>query len=165
MIRTHEDAYDIEFGFLERVGSFNQATLQRNQVFDPDALLALRVNGVDLPLDAIRRRGVSPRPAISPLNYLRIPAAGAGLLLLIFLPGIIRQGAATYHAATGQTQEPFLGRWLLITAGLFTISAIAFALRLRRHRRDRSARSSVGGLGPLMRSSSEPFRCAQQTGG
>ncbi|QRP42732.1 molybdopterin-dependent oxidoreductase [Amycolatopsis sp. FDAARGOS 1241] len=32
-------------------GSFGRATLQGNQVLDPDALLALRVNGTDLSLD------------------------------------------------------------------------------------------------------------------
>lgn len=32
-------------------GPFGSATLQRNQVLDPDALLALRVNGVDLSAD------------------------------------------------------------------------------------------------------------------
>ena len=36
---------------LERAGLFNQATLQANQVRHPDALLALRVNGVDLSPD------------------------------------------------------------------------------------------------------------------
>jgi DMSO/TMAO reductase YedYZ molybdopterin-dependent catalytic subunit len=36
---------------LEKAGLFNQATLQANQVMDPDALLALRVNGVDLSID------------------------------------------------------------------------------------------------------------------
>lgn len=36
---------------LEAAGAFNQATLQGNQVLDPDALLALRVNGVDLSPD------------------------------------------------------------------------------------------------------------------
>ncbi len=36
---------------LERDGAFNQATLQANQVLDPDSLLALRVNGADLSLD------------------------------------------------------------------------------------------------------------------
>jgi len=36
---------------LERAGQFNQATLQRNQILHPDALLALRVNGIDLPVD------------------------------------------------------------------------------------------------------------------
>ncbi|MBW0014567.1 molybdopterin-dependent oxidoreductase [Mycobacterium sp.] len=36
---------------LQRVGAFRAATLQGNQVADPDALLALRVNGADLSLD------------------------------------------------------------------------------------------------------------------
>ncbi len=38
-------------GSLGRMGNFNRATLQRNQVRHPDALLALRVNGADLSLD------------------------------------------------------------------------------------------------------------------
>lgn len=36
---------------LQRGGAFGEAFLQANQVADPDALLALRVNGEDLPLD------------------------------------------------------------------------------------------------------------------
>jgi DMSO/TMAO reductase YedYZ molybdopterin-dependent catalytic subunit len=36
---------------LERDGPFGRAVLQRNQVLDPDALLALRVNGAELSLD------------------------------------------------------------------------------------------------------------------
>ncbi|MET0701783.1 MAG: molybdopterin-dependent oxidoreductase [Mycobacterium sp.] len=36
---------------LERFGAFNYARLQSNQVLDPDALLALRVNGAALSLD------------------------------------------------------------------------------------------------------------------
>ncbi|HEY0538782.1 MAG TPA: molybdopterin-dependent oxidoreductase [Actinoallomurus sp.] len=36
---------------LERGGAFSQAVVQANQVTDPDALLALRVNGADLPAD------------------------------------------------------------------------------------------------------------------
>ncbi|WP_326951277.1 molybdopterin-dependent oxidoreductase [Amycolatopsis sp. NBC_01307] len=36
---------------VERFGAFNRATLQGNQVLDPDALLALRVNGADLSPD------------------------------------------------------------------------------------------------------------------
>lgn len=72
---------------------------------------------------AVRRRGVSAR------NYLRIPALGSGLTLLVFLPGIIRQGAGTYLAATGQTQQPFLGRWLLLTAAMFGASAVVYLIR------------------------------------
>jgi DMSO/TMAO reductase YedYZ molybdopterin-dependent catalytic subunit len=36
---------------LQKGGGFGQAYLQANQVLDPDALLALKVNGVDLSLD------------------------------------------------------------------------------------------------------------------
>ncbi|CAN5664424.1 hypothetical protein BH10ACT9_BH10ACT9_04250 [soil metagenome] len=66
------------------------------------------------------------------LNYIRVPALGAGLTLLVFLPGIIEQGAPEYLAATGQTQEPFLGRWLWLTAAMFAASAVVYAVRLAR---------------------------------
>jgi DMSO/TMAO reductase YedYZ molybdopterin-dependent catalytic subunit len=36
---------------LERAGAFNRAVLQANQVGNPDSLLALHVNGVDLSFD------------------------------------------------------------------------------------------------------------------
>jgi hypothetical protein len=75
------------------------------------------------------RRGAVTR--VPPLNYLRVPALGTGLLFLVFLPGILRQGASTYHAATGQTQQPFLDRFLLLSAAMFVLSAIVYAVRLR----------------------------------
>lgn len=84
--------------------------------------------------------GVGQRPSESrrnvlARNYIRVPALGAGLTLLIFLPGIIEQGAPTYQAATGQTQQPFLGRWLLLTATMFAVSALSYAVGLVRCRR------------------------------
>jgi hypothetical protein len=75
----------------------------------------------------IRPRGEASVPV---LNYVRIPAMGTALTLLVFLPGIIEQGGPAYQAATGQTQEPFLGRWLLLTAAMFAISAVAYGVRL-----------------------------------
>lgn len=77
-----------------------------------------------------RRRRSHGQFRLPARNYLRIPALGSGLSLLMFFPGIIQQGATTYLAATGQTQEPFLGRWLLFTAALFTASALLYATRL-----------------------------------
>ncbi len=74
-----------------------------------------------------RRRPASRVPV---LNYVRVPALGAGLSLLVFLPGIIKQGAPTFRAATGLTQDVFLGRWLLLTAAMFAISAVIYAIRL-----------------------------------
>ncbi|MGO4442015.1 hypothetical protein AB4Z42_01525 [Mycobacterium sp. 2YAF39] len=75
--------------------------------------------------------GIRKRPMAVPfVNYLRLPLMGSALTFLMFLPGIIEQGAPAYLAATGQTQEPFLGRWLLLTAAMFAASAVAFAIRL-----------------------------------
>ena len=87
------------------------------------------------------RRARIGRRLVPPRNYLRIPALGAALTLLLFFPGIIGQGAATYQAATGQTQQPFLGRWLGLTAAMFLVSSAVYALRLVLARRDGRRRS------------------------
>ncbi|OBF06326.1 hypothetical protein [Mycobacterium sp. 852002-10029_SCH5224772] len=71
-------------------------------------------------------------PRVPVVNHIRVPALGAGLTLVVFLPGIIKQGATTYWAATGQTQDPFLIRWLLLTAAMFGISAAIYAVRVVR---------------------------------
>ncbi|MGB8501661.1 hypothetical protein [Mycobacterium sp.] len=76
------------------------------------------------------------QPAVPAVNYVRVPALGSALTLLVFLPGIIEQGAPTYQAATGQTQEPFFARWLLLTATMFAVSAVIYAIRLLRRRPD-----------------------------
>jgi len=81
-------------------------------------------------LRAVRRGTGGRPPRVSPLNYVRVPALGAMLLLLLFFPGIIRQGKEAYLGATGQTQQPFLSRWLLLTAAMFILSAVAYAVRL-----------------------------------
>ena len=78
---------------------------------------------------AVTGRAPHATPLVSPRNYLRIPAMASGLLLLMFFPGIIRQGSASYQRATGLTQQPFLGRWLLLTGAFFGASAIAYAAR------------------------------------
>jgi hypothetical protein len=89
----------------------------------------------------IGRRAAPSHPNISARNHIRVPALGAGLTLLIFLPGIIEQGGPTYRAATGQDQQPFLGRWLLLTAAMFAASALAYAARLAVARRRAAARA------------------------
>lgn len=70
------------------------------------------------------------QPKVAALNHIRVPALASALTFAVFLPGIIEQGKPTYLAATGQTQEPFLGRWLLLTAALFGISAALYAARV-----------------------------------
>ncbi|KUH97316.1 hypothetical protein [Mycobacterium sp. IS-3022] len=86
--------------------------------------------------DRILQRGTRiPRLPVPLLNYLRVPALGSGLTLLLFLPGIVEQGEPTVLAASGQTQDPFLGRWLLLTAAMFGASAAVYAIRLAMSRR------------------------------
>ena len=86
---------------------------------------------------AVLRRRRRPRRAlsVSPVNYLRLPVLASALTGILFLPGIIAQGSETYVAATGLTQDPFLTRWLLLCAGFFVASAIAYAVRLALSRR------------------------------
>lgn len=96
-------------------------------------LYALADRSVVGALAAIRRfrpARTEHRAAVSPLNYVRAPALATGLSLLLFFPGIIEQGQSSYVAATGQDQQPFLGRWLLLVAALFGTSALAYAARL-----------------------------------
>jgi hypothetical protein len=78
------------------------------------------------------------------VNYVRVPALASLLTLVLFLPGIIRQGADTYLAATGLTQQPFLGRWLVLVAAFFVTSAVVFGVRrfLDVRRRGDTRRSS-----------------------
>jgi len=65
-----------------------------------------------------------------------MPTLAAGLLLLMFFPGIIKQGAPAYHNATGLTQAPFLTRWLLISAAFYLTSALLYVVKaVLRHRR------------------------------
>ena len=90
--------------------------------------------------DRVLRAGAGHRkePRIPAVNFIRAPTLGSGLMLLIFFPGIVRQGAALYHDDTGLTQEPFLGRWLLLTAVMFSLSAVGYALKGRSGPRRRS---------------------------
>ena len=114
---------------------FAAAIVLHDLVLFPVYALADRLLGITA--ERRRRRGGEAR--VPALNYIRVPALASGLTLLVFLPGIIRQGTTTYLAATGQTQEPFLGRWLLLTGGFFGVSAVMYATRtaLARGRRAR----------------------------
>jgi len=87
---------------------------------------------------AVTGRASRATPNVPARNYVRLPVMASGLLLLLFFPGIIRQGSVTYRNATGLTQEPYLARWLALTGVFFGVSAVAYGARtwsMRRHRR------------------------------
>ncbi len=87
--------------------------------------------GIDAALVMLLRR----RPELATvagvrwLNYLRVPVVISGLLLLVWSPLILRVSNGAYHAASGFSAQPFLPRWLAVTAVLFAISAAILAAR------------------------------------
>ncbi|MFV2178537.1 hypothetical protein ACFHW2_20490 [Actinomadura sp. LOL_016] len=94
-------------------------------------LYALADRSLTGALRAGRARTRAGRPRVPAVNHLRVPFAGSGLLLLLFFPVITRWSERDYTAASGRTEEGYLGRWLLVTAALFGASAGVYALRLR----------------------------------
>jgi hypothetical protein len=99
---------------------------------------------------AVRHR--EPQLPVTPwINYVRVPAALSGLLLLVWFPLILRL-QSPYHASTMLSADPYVWHWLAVTGALFLLSAIAFAVQLRRQSRtapppDRPA-GPPGGTGP-----------------
>lgn len=79
-----------------------------------------------LPADRAPQEG-TPRPGV---NHLRVPGFVSGVLFLVYWPLILRQGGH-YTAYTALSADGFLARWLLVTAGLFLVSAIVWTVRTR----------------------------------
>lgn len=98
-----------------------------------DLLLFPLYGALDAALVILLRR----RPALATLggvpwlNHLRVPVVISGILLLVWSPLIFQLGTA-YTAASGLSLQPYLGRWLSVTAALFVISAVLLAIRLIR---------------------------------
>jgi hypothetical protein len=81
-------------------------------------------------LDRISGAAASRRAA-NAINYLRVPAAISGVLLLVYFPAILGLNATNYRADTGHDGGVYLRRWLLISAALFLVAGVAGALRAR----------------------------------
>jgi len=79
---------------------------------------------------AVIRHRSAQLPAIPWINYLRVPAALSGLLLLVWFPLILRL-RTRYQASTTLSPDPYLWHWLAVTGALFLVSAAALALRIR----------------------------------
>jgi hypothetical protein len=92
-----------------------------------DAVLLPLYSGADRALVAL-----APRARVPVVNHVRVPALGAGLTLLLFLPGIIGQGGDVHRGATGLDQQPYPVRWLLLVAAMVVVSALVYAVRVLR---------------------------------
>jgi hypothetical protein len=76
-------------------------------------------------------------PPVPWINHLRVPSVLAAVTLLISFPLVLRHSERTYHVATGLTEHPYLGRWLLLTASAFALSTVIYGYRLIRALRRR----------------------------
>ena len=83
---------------------------------------------------AVLRRRKPSLPVVPWINYLRVPTALSGMLLLIWFPLILRL-PARFPVTTTLSLDPYLWHWLAVTGAMFLLSATALALRLRIGRR------------------------------
>lgn len=83
--------------------------------------------------DSAARRVLARRGplGVAALNHLRFPAVVSGVLLLVYFPLILVRADGNFVRATGRHVEGFGLRWAAITAGLFALSAIVYAIRVR----------------------------------
>lgn len=80
-----------------------------------------------------RRARPLPQVAGVPwINYLRVPVGLSLLLLLVWWPLILSDAPGTFFAATGLTTDVYLPRWLGITGVFVLVSAVLYALQVRR---------------------------------
>ena len=86
------------------------------------------------PTDRSRRGRHASVPLI---NHIRVPAVLSAVTLLISFPLVLRHSEPAYHTASGLTEQPYLGRWLLLTGSAFAASAVIYLARLLRTRRSR----------------------------
>lgn len=66
------------------------------------------------------------------VNHVRVPAGISAVLLLVYLPGVTGKGDPVLEGVSGRTLDGALEAWLAITAALFAVSAIVYAVRRRR---------------------------------
>lgn len=97
-------------------------------------LLALADRGLRLRWSGLRRshaQGPGSR-RVPVLNYLRLPALLSGVLFAVWAPVILQRSEQIFQLKAGLSQDPYLERWLVITALLFAGSAVLYLLRVRR---------------------------------
>ena len=108
------------------------AIIAHDLVLFPAYTVAGRLLQRALGVDGERRP--STRLRVAALNHVRIPALLSGLMLLVWFPLIARKAPATFENASARSADPYLGRWLLLTAALFAGSALLLVARARRMR-------------------------------
>lgn len=98
-----------------------------------DLVLAPAYIALDRGLSTLRSRLPSARPGV--VNYVRFPAVISGTLLLTFWSGISGRSEGSLTFASGDAPDPYWGRWLVVTAVLFAVSALLYVVNLARSAR------------------------------
>jgi ABC-type transport system involved in cytochrome c biogenesis permease subunit len=78
------------------------------------------------------RRHPERLPRVPWVNYVRVPTILSAVLLAVSFPLVFRWSEPAYHNASGLTESPYLGRWLLLTGVAFGVSAVLYAWRVGR---------------------------------
>ncbi|HEY0938241.1 MAG TPA: redoxin domain-containing protein [Trebonia sp.] len=112
-------------------------------VIGHDLILMPLYTIADRSAQAVFRHRPSKLPAVPWINYLRVPAALSGLLLLIWFPLILRL-PDRFPFTTTLSLDPYLWHWLAVTGVLFLLSATALALRQRAAGRGVRKRRAAG---------------------
>jgi hypothetical protein len=79
---------------------------------------------------SISRRHPERLARVPWVNHVRVPAVISAVTLAVSFPLVFGWSESTYRAATGLTENPYLGRWLLVTGVAFGVSAVVYALRI-----------------------------------
>ena len=100
---------------------------------------------VFLPAYALADRVVGGATVRHPgaVNHIRVPVVTSGVLFLVYFPLILSRAEPTYQRATGRPVTGYATAWLAITAGVFALSALTYAVRRRRSRVDDLPRPRV----------------------
>ena len=86
----------------------------------------------DMTAVAAARRHPERLPKVPWINHLRVPVVLSAFMLAVSFPLVFHLSEPAYHAASGRTENPYLGRWLLLTGMAFGLSAVLYALRMGR---------------------------------
>lgn len=95
---------------------------------------------LDRVLTRTRARKNKQHPAVPWINHVRVPAILSAVMLVISFPLVLRHSEPAYHAASGLTEQPYLGRWLALSGSAFAASALIYAMRLVLNRQRRVTR-------------------------
>ncbi|MDQ6729454.1 MAG: hypothetical protein M3022_03910 [Actinomycetota bacterium] len=66
------------------------------------------------------------------VNHFRVPAAIAGILLLVYFPVILGYSSTNYFHDTGHALTGYTRNWLLVSVGLFVCSGLVYLVRVIR---------------------------------